>query len=63
MSELPERVRGLVEVDPVVMVELAAATDQRFIGSIRKQLVTAEKKASKPASQQSDVPDWARRER
>jgi hypothetical protein len=44
------------------LVDLAVATDTRILGSIRKQLVTAEKEADKPVEQRqsSNAPPWAR---
>jgi hypothetical protein len=46
------------------LVELAIATDAKILGSIRKQLVTADKQAEAAAEGRtttSDVPAWARR--
>lgn len=42
------------------LVDLAAATDQKILGSIRKQLVTADKNADRAASGKGPtVPPWA----
>jgi hypothetical protein len=47
------------------LVDLAIATDARILGSIRKQLVTADKEAEnadRPTGNRTDTrPDWARR--
>jgi hypothetical protein len=47
------------------LVELAIATDARILGSIRKQLVTADKKAEEaerpPSERKNTLPDWAQR--
>ena len=44
------------------LIELAAATDARILGSIRKQLVTAEKQAEAPPEERrnTNAPPWAR---
>ena len=44
------------------LVDLAIATDTRILGSIRKQLVSAEKEAEKPVEQRQNpnAPPWAR---
>jgi len=44
------------------LIELAAATDARILGSIRKQLVTAEKEATAEPEQRpsASLPPWAR---
>lgn len=45
------------------MIDLAAATDQRILGTIRKQLVTADKQAentSRGNNTNDNVPPWAR---
>lgn len=44
------------------LIDLAAATDARILGSIRKQLVTAEKQATAPTErrQNTNAPPWAR---
>lgn len=44
------------------LIDLATTTDQRILGSIRKQLVTADEKAdaSSKSERQSDVPAWQR---
>jgi hypothetical protein len=44
------------------LIELAAATDARILGSIRKQLVTAEKAATAEPERRpnTNVPPWAR---
>ena len=45
------------------LVDLAIATDARILGSIRKQLVTAEKQAEAPPEQRQNpnAPPWTRR--
>lgn len=48
--------------DRQALVDIASATDQRILGSIRKQLVTADKMAeqsSSPEKKPSDLPAWA----
>ncbi|MGZ4810625.1 MAG: DUF6599 family protein [Thermoanaerobaculia bacterium] len=43
------------------LVDLAVQTDQRILGSIRKQLVTADKAAARAGDQRQDeTPAWAR---
>jgi hypothetical protein len=42
------------------LVDLAVATDARILGSIRKQLVTAEKELEQPQANPNQPP-WARR--
>ncbi|HJQ38024.1 MAG TPA: DUF6599 family protein [Thermoanaerobaculia bacterium] len=42
------------------LVDLAAATDARILGSIRKQLVIADKEAEAPPRQNPNQPPWAR---
>lgn len=42
------------------LVDLATATDQRILGTIRKQLVTADKRAAQGNDQRSNRPAWAR---
>jgi hypothetical protein len=37
------------------LVDLAIATDTRILGSIRKQLVTADKEAAKPPEERQDA--------
>jgi len=43
------------------LVDLAVATDARILGSIRKQLVTAEKELEEPRESNPNQPPWARR--
>jgi hypothetical protein len=43
------------------LVDLAVATDARILGSIRKQLVTAEKASEEPPRTNANQPPWARR--
>ena len=46
------------------LVDLAISTDQRILGTIRKQLVTADKQAEqaeKNGTQQDETPSWMRR--
>lgn len=43
------------------LVDLAVATDARILGSIRKQLVTAEKELESPGTTNPNQPPWARR--
>ena len=43
------------------LVDLSAAADQRILGTIRKQLVNAEKQAENPPSEQDERPAWMRR--
>jgi len=43
------------------LVDLSAAADQRILGTIRKQLVNAEKQAEKPPEEQDNRPAWMRR--
>lgn len=47
-------------VDRQRIVDLAVQTDQRILGSIRKQLVNAEKAAENRNDQQDNTPAWAR---
>jgi hypothetical protein len=42
------------------LLDLAVATDARILGSIRKQLVTADKNADNPPSKTDTTPAWAR---
>ncbi len=43
------------------LVDLAAAADQRILGTIRKQLVNADKAAERPLAQEDTRPAWMRR--
>ena len=43
------------------LVDLAVATDARILGSIRKQLVTAEQELESPREANPNQPPWARR--
>lgn len=47
--------------DRQTLVDLAVATDARILGSIRKQLVTAEKELEDPQQANPNQPPWARR--
>jgi hypothetical protein len=42
------------------LIDLAGATDQRILGTIRKQLVTADEKPSRPTQTNPNLPPWAR---
>ena len=44
------------------LIDLASATDQRIIGTIRKQLVTADEQAqNRPSSKNENAPSWTQR--
>ena len=43
------------------LIDLAVATDARILGSIRKQLVIADKEAEAPPRQNTNQPPWAQR--
>lgn len=43
------------------LVDLSAAADQRILGTIRKQLVNAEKQAERAPEEQDNRPAWMRR--
>jgi hypothetical protein len=47
-------------VDRQRLVDLAVQTDQRILGSIQKQLVTADKAADRGNTSQDNAPGWAR---
>jgi uncharacterized protein DUF6599 len=42
------------------LIDLAGATDQRILGTIRKQLVTADEKPSRTTQTNPNLPPWAR---
>ena len=43
------------------LVDVAVATDARILGSIRRQLVSADRAAREPATERDGVPPWANR--